>query len=110
LRQVLRSARGQDALTVATALQHVALLGALSGHALNAARLIGYLNAQLEQLGYQREYTEKWSYEKLVAALHAQMSDPEIEMLAAEGAQWSEERATEEALKLSAASPGSGST
>ena len=110
LRQVLRFARRQDALTVATALQHVALLGALSGHAVNAGRLIGYLNAQLEQLGYQREYTEKWSYEKLVAALHAQMSDPEIEMLAAEGAQWSEERATEEALKLSAASPGSGST
>jgi non-specific serine/threonine protein kinase len=107
--EVLHFARRQDAPTFAIALQHVALVGALSGQALNAARLIGYVNLQFEQLGYRREYIEQWSYEKLVAALRGQMGDPEIETLAAEGAQWSEERATEEALKLSDGSARSGS-
>jgi predicted ATPase/class 3 adenylate cyclase len=85
---------------IATALQHLALLFALRGEVKDAARLIGYVNAQYEELGYKRGATERWSYEKLMSALHDQLSKAEIEQLAAEGATLSEDRAAEEALKV----------
>jgi tetratricopeptide (TPR) repeat protein len=100
-RQGLSSARqAQEALAIATALQHFALLMALLGQTRSAARLIGYVNVQYKEAGSEREYTEKWGYEKLMAALHEQLSDAEIEQLAAEGATWSEDQAVEEALKV----------
>jgi predicted ATPase/class 3 adenylate cyclase len=99
-REGLRWARqAQHALRMAIALQHIALLLALRGEVNDAARLIGYVNLQYKEFGNEREATEKWGYEKLTAALHDQLSDVEIEKLAAEGAAWSEDRAVEEALK-----------
>jgi predicted ATPase/DNA-binding CsgD family transcriptional regulator/tetratricopeptide (TPR) repeat protein len=100
-REGLRWARqGQYALGISIALQHFASLGALCGQLHNAARLIGYVNAQYTELGSEREYTEKWSYEKLVATLRERLSAAEIDKLAAEGAAWSEDQAVEEALKV----------
>ncbi len=100
-REGLRLAReAQHALLTASALQHIALLLAMRGEVKEAARLIGYVNLQYKELGYEREATEKWGYEKLMAALHEQLSEAEIEQLAAEGAAWSEDRAVEEALKV----------
>jgi len=100
-REGLRWARqAQDALNIALALQHFALLGALHREVDNAARLIGYVNVQLKELGSEREYTENWGYEKLMTALHERLSEAEIEKLAAEGAAWSEDQAVEEALKV----------
>lgn len=52
--------QAQDAFGVATALQHVALLLALRAEVNVAARLIGYVNVQYHELGYEREATEKW--------------------------------------------------
>ena len=85
---------------IAIALQHCALLGALCGQMHNAARLIGYVNVQYREAGSEREFTEKWGYEKLLGALRGQLSDTEREKLAAEGAAWSEDQAIEEALKV----------
>jgi predicted ATPase/class 3 adenylate cyclase len=100
-REGLRWTRqAQHALHTAIALQHIALLLALRGKVNDAARLIGYVNAQFKELGYEREATEKWSYEKLMAALREQLSEAEIEKLAAEGAGWPEDRAAEEALNI----------
>ena len=100
-REGLRWARqAQDALNIALALQHLALLGALRREVHNAARLIGYVNVQLKELGSEREYTEKWGYEKLIIALREHLSEPELEGLAAQGAAWSEDQAIEEALKV----------
>ncbi|MFY9719949.1 MAG: hypothetical protein WAK16_09935, partial [Candidatus Cybelea sp.] len=65
-----------------------------------AARLVGYANVQYKELGSEREPTEKWGYEKLMATLREQLSDAEIEKLAAEGAAWSEDQAAEEALNV----------
>jgi hypothetical protein len=48
----------------------------------------------------EREPTEQWGYEKLMAALREQRSEAELEELAAEGAAWSEDQAAEEALKV----------
>jgi cytochrome c553 len=47
----------------------------------------------------RREATEKRGYEKLMAALRDQLSDADVEKLAAEGAAWPEDQAVEEALK-----------
>jgi hypothetical protein len=100
-REGLRWTRqAQHALLTAIALQHIALLLALRGKVNDAARLMGYVNAQFKELGYEREATEKWGYEKLVAALRENLSEAEIEKLAAEGAAWSEDRAADEALKV----------
>jgi len=100
-REGLRLARqAQYALQIAIALQHLALVGALREETLTAVRLIGYVNTQFKELAYEREDTEKWSYDKLMAALRGHLSDAEIEKLAAEGAAWSEDQAVEEALKV----------
>lgn len=100
-REGLRWAQqAQSGLSIAVCIQHLALLGMLRGEGRNAAHLIGYVNLQYKKLGSEREYTEKWSYEKLMAALREHLSEPEIEKLAAEGAVWSEDQAAEEALKV----------
>ena len=97
----LRWARqGQHAVSAAIAVQHIALLLALRGEVNDAARLVGYVNVQFKELGYQREATEKWSYDKLMAALREQLSEAEMEKLLAEGAAWSEDQAAQEAIKL----------
>ena len=100
-REGLRRARqAQFAIVITIALQYIALLLALLGDVNGAARLIGYVNLQFKELGYEREITEKWGYDKLMTALREQLSETEIEKLAAEGAAWSEDRAVEEALKV----------
>jgi len=92
--------QAQDAWTTAIALQHLALLMALAGRTHAAARLAGYVDVDYKELGAEREYTEKWSYEKLMAALRGNLTETEIEKLEAEGAAWSEDQAVEEALKI----------
>jgi predicted ATPase/class 3 adenylate cyclase len=100
-REGLRLARQtQETLYTAIALQYFALVGALQGEVRNAARLMGYVNAQFKELRYERETTEKWGYEKLTVALREHLDEAEIEKLASEGAAWFEDQAVEEALKI----------
>jgi tetratricopeptide (TPR) repeat protein len=100
-RDGLRWARqAQYAYFIAIALQHIGLLLALRGDVNDAARLIGYVDRQYKELGLKREATETWGYEKLMAALHEQLSEAEIEKLAAERAAWPEDQAVEAALKV----------
>jgi len=79
-------------------IQHLELLFALQRQPRRAARLLGYVDEQFNQMGYSRECTERWGYTKLMGVLREGLSDDEIEALAAEGAAWSEDRAVEEAL------------
>jgi predicted ATPase/class 3 adenylate cyclase len=98
-REGLRWARqAQYALGIAIALQHIGLLLALRGEVNDATRLIGYVDRQYKELGTEREATETWGYEKLMAASREQLSETEIGKLAAEGAAWSEDQAAEAAL------------
>jgi hypothetical protein len=100
-REGLRWARqAQYAYFIAIALQHIGVLLAPRGDVNDAARLIGYVDRQYKELGNEREATETWGYEKLMAALHEQLSEAEIEKLAAEGAAWPEDQAVEAALKV----------
>jgi tetratricopeptide (TPR) repeat protein len=96
--RVARQAR-HEAL-IAIALQHLAVLAALGGRARRGAQLLGYVHAQLAALGLQREPTEQWLFDKLMAVLRETLSEDEIATLAAEGAAWSEDQAVEEALKV----------
>jgi|HubBroStandDraft_4_1064222.scaffolds.fasta_scaffold00016_2 tetratricopeptide (TPR) repeat protein len=96
--RVARQARHEQ--VIATALQHLVLLAGLGGDARRAAQLLGQVDAQYTALGTQREATEQWGYDKLMATLREQLSEDEIAQLAADGAAWSEDRAVEEALKV----------
>ena len=100
-REGLRIARQvEGALYSAIALQHLALVLALRRQPRIAARLVGYVDAQYKAQGIEREYTERWLFEKLMGALSEQLNKPAIEKLAAEGAALSEDQAVEEALKV----------
>jgi predicted ATPase len=90
----------RNELSIAIALQHLALLAGLGGDARRAAQLLGYVDAQYTVLGMQRESTEQWGYDKLTAALRETLSENEIAQLAAEGAAWSEDRAVAQALAV----------
>ncbi|HKE37530.1 MAG TPA: NB-ARC domain-containing protein [Candidatus Baltobacteraceae bacterium] len=99
-REGLRMARQvRNEETIAVALQHLSVLAALGGDARRGAHLLGYVDRQYTGLGIQREQTEQWGYDKLIATLRDTLSANEIETLEAEGAAWSEEQAVEEALK-----------
>ena len=93
------SLRGQDELSLAIALQHLALIAVLAGDIQRGIRLLGYVNRQYDQLGLKREPTEQWGYDKLLIALRETLDDNELKRLAAESAAWSEDQAVEEALK-----------
>ena len=92
--------QSQHSLGIAIVLQHFALIGALLNDGENAARLIGYVNARLRALAYEREYTERWCLDKLMAALQDRLSGADIERLAAEGAVWTEDRAVQYAMSV----------
>jgi predicted ATPase/class 3 adenylate cyclase len=89
----------QGATQITWACQHLALIAALRAQAPLAARLLGFVDARLEELGCERGLTERWSSEKLLASLREQLADTEMRKLAAEGGAWSEERAADEARK-----------
>jgi hypothetical protein len=97
--RIARQARTES--DIAIALQHLAVLAAIGGDARRAAQLLGYVDAQFGAQGLQRESTEQWSYDKLMAALRETLSETEIATLGAEGAAWSEDQAAEDALTLS---------
>jgi predicted ATPase len=99
-REGLRVARqSRNDQVIAVTLQHLAVIAGLGGDEPRGAQLLGYVDAQYTALGIQRETTERWGYDKLIAALREKLSADEIATLAAEGATWSEDRVVDEALK-----------
>jgi predicted ATPase/DNA-binding winged helix-turn-helix (wHTH) protein len=99
-REALCLARGIRALWATTAMQHLATVAALGAHPRVGARLRGYVDASYRYFGYEREPTEQRTYDILMTALREKLSDAEIESLAAEGAQLSEDQAVAEALSV----------
>jgi hypothetical protein len=92
--------QARDELLIGIALQHFAVLAGLGGDARRGAQLVGYADAQYTALGLQRQPTEQWGYEKLMAALRETLSADEIAQLAADGAACSEDQAVEQALQV----------
>jgi hypothetical protein len=85
---------------VVNAIQHLAAGLALQGDARRAAPLLGYVDAWVSREGCKREPTEAKSHEILMAALHNQLGEDEIGILAAAGAQFDDDRAFDEALAI----------
>jgi predicted ATPase len=96
--RVARQARVE--LFIAIALQHLALLAGLGGDGRRAAALLGYVDTRFTELGYKREHTEQWGYDKLLVVLRENPREDELAPLLAEGATWSEDRAIEEASQV----------
>jgi predicted ATPase/class 3 adenylate cyclase len=97
----LQLARGAQAQHIMINIHHLATVAAGSGQAHRGARLRGYVDAWYHSEGYEREPTEQRVDNILMTALTAQLSESEIEALAAEGAQFSEDHAVAEALTIS---------
>jgi predicted ATPase/DNA-binding SARP family transcriptional activator len=95
---ILRNAR--DNWQVAIALQHVALLEALTGNAAGAARLAGYVDTFFLTHSIGRQPTELHTRERLEEALRSQLSDSVRETLFGDGTTLSEEQAIEQAESL----------
>ena len=91
----------QSKSKLAWILQHCALIAAKRGDVRAAARLLGYVDAQYAELGLERESTERWGYERLVALLRERLSEAEIALSRSEGAIMSEEQAIDETLQES---------
>lgn len=99
-RNGLRLARGMYLFYAVIAIQHLATVAARSGDARRCARLRGYVDAWYVNQGNEREFTEQLTYDVLMKTLREKLSDAEIETLAAEGAQLSEDQAADEALEV----------
>jgi tetratricopeptide (TPR) repeat protein len=82
------------------AVQHLALILSLRGERHRAARLTGYVDAAYRKLGSRREPTEVWGYTKLLDSLREKIASDELDALMADGAEWTEDQASDEALRL----------
>jgi tetratricopeptide (TPR) repeat protein len=85
---------------VVRSLQHVAAIVALRTPAQpastldeRAARLLGFVDARLSTLEAKREYTEQQEYDRMIAALRAELRLDELERFMAVGATMTEEEA-----------------
>jgi predicted ATPase/DNA-binding XRE family transcriptional regulator len=107
--QALEAARevGATALT-AYVFQHIAAIAALNGKSEEraaakkreqAAMLLGFVDARLQMLGANRDYTERQEYERAIGALRDALRD-RFDAIVTLGAQWKEENAVAVAASL----------
>ncbi|MGB6602664.1 MAG: hypothetical protein WBE77_16440, partial [Candidatus Cybelea sp.] len=75
-----------DHAHVAIALEHLALVFALRGDSARAATLEGYADAAFGRHGYQREFTEMTTHDRLITVLHEALASDGRARLNAQGA------------------------
>jgi predicted ATPase/class 3 adenylate cyclase len=107
---LLRAEAMRQGVDVAFSIQHLAAVATLeaaaqtSGDApvtfVNAARLLGYVDAALEMLSSAREFTERREYDRAIAALVPALGRPLFDRALREGAAWNEHRAIASAMQL----------
>jgi tetratricopeptide (TPR) repeat protein len=88
--------REPDDAKVALVVEHVALVYALRSELARASVLEGYAASAFRQLGFNREFTEITTYERLTVLLREGLAPDELSRLTAEGAGL----ATESAIAL----------
>ena len=93
-------ARGAGTQHIMINIHHLATVAARRAQPHRAARLRGYVDAWYRSEGSERESTEQRIDYILMTALSAELSESEIEALAAEGARLSEDQAVAEALAV----------
>jgi predicted ATPase/class 3 adenylate cyclase len=84
---------------IAIEIEHLALVFALRGDLARAAALGAYADAVLAMHGFEREFTERTTRERLDALLREQLAPDELERLTAEGAALAPEAAVALALE-----------
>jgi predicted ATPase/class 3 adenylate cyclase len=100
LAEAVKLARdGQAAVQLTYTLQHLAAVAAMRGHLERSARLLGYVDCRMTELGAVSEYTERQEREKVDAMLAGKFNESELAALRREGAALSEDQAVEEALR-----------
>ncbi len=97
--EALSVAREEGGYVVRVLLQLWAFLGALDGRLIEAARLIGFVDAGFASGGEIRQGTEQLIHDRLSALLKTELPPAKIEACAAEGAQWNELRAVSYAFE-----------
>ncbi len=97
------AARDAGGAGLAIAIQHLSLTLALGGDLTRAATLTGYGDAALRRHGFEREFTETKTRDRLNAVLSEGIAPPELGRLLAEGAALTPEAAV--ALALGALRP-----
>jgi predicted ATPase/class 3 adenylate cyclase len=89
---------------ITIALEQLALAKALQDDLERAARLEGYCAEAFAAAGYDREYTETVTRDRLMVLLRKRYADDELEALLAQGAVLSAQEAIDEGLSASAIS------
>ncbi len=82
----IHAAREPDHVRVAMAIEHLALAIALRGDRARAAILEGYADAAFARHGFEREFTETTTHDRLAALLRESLAADELTRLTAEGA------------------------
>jgi tetratricopeptide (TPR) repeat protein len=82
-------------------IEHLALVHALRGNVARAATEEGYAAAAFRRHGFEREFTERTTYDRLIALLRGALSPDELDRLLAEGAALTPEAAIALALEES---------
>lgn len=86
--------------------EHLALVAVLDGEADTAARLLGYADTFYAKKTASREWTEKVTYQRLMAELSNRLSRTRLSELIEEGGGWSEQQAAQAAAGLDRLSGG----
>jgi predicted ATPase/class 3 adenylate cyclase len=85
------------------ALQHLAAIGALAPAEpitrARSARLMGYVDARIDELDAVRE-TEELEYQRVMPALREALGNDSLEALMREGGTWNEDQAVAEAMLI----------
>ncbi len=95
----IRAAREPDHAHIAIAIEHLALVVALRGDRARAAVLEGYADAALQRHGYEREFAEATTHDRLTAFLHEGLARDELARLTKGGAALTPETAIALALE-----------
>ena len=82
----IHAASEPDHVRIAMAIEHLALAVALRGDLTRAAILEGYADAAFARHGFEREFTETTTHDRLAALLCESLAADELTRLTAEGA------------------------
>jgi hypothetical protein len=87
----LNSARDAEKSFVAVPLQHFAAITA-DTNPRRAATLLGYVEAVFEKIAFTRQYTESYTYDRLIATLRENLEDDALAECLRDGAAMSEKQ------------------
>ncbi|MGA7284741.1 MAG: helix-turn-helix domain-containing protein [Candidatus Cybelea sp.] len=93
------AANARHPVMISLATSYLAIV-ASTRDAASAARLIGYAEAGLRAVNWQRAAYEKAMVDRLYGCLRKKLPEAELERLLAEGASWSEDQAVSQAFLL----------